>query len=383
MDPTKAACPNPDCPLHGQTGQDNIGLHSKKEKRWRCRKCRKTFAATTGTIFYRRKYEHTFISQMVSLLAYGCPPAAIEKTFELDERTVAAWQQAAGAHCRAVHEELVEGQPMDLQQVQADEMRVKAQGHILWMALALCVPYRLWLGGAVSAKRDKKLIRTLAAKVRACALCRPLLIVFDGFAAYFNAFRGAFRSPRHERKQGRPPLIEWPGIVFGKVVKTRQGRRLKEVTRQVIEQRHRVIYPGQRPEHPPVDVQRAQAAALIEASQGGSRGEGTGSGKLNTSYVERLNATFRSRLCALVRQTRSLVRNVQTLEGSMYLVGCVYNFCTWHESLSVPLVLSTGYTERTRQVRRTPAQAASLTDHRWSVFELLNYRIRPDTALHD
>lgn len=91
---------------------------------------------------------------------------------------------------------------------------------------------------------------------------------------------------------------------------------------------------------------------------------------------------MRSRLSALVRQTRSLVGDPRTLERSMYLVGSVYNFCTYHESVSVPLVLSTGYSERERRVRRTPAMAASLTDHRWSVFELLSHRLSPDLPLH-
>lgn len=361
MDPTKASCPNPECPMHGQTEQGNIALHSKKEKRWRCRKCRRTFAVTTGTIFFRRKYDHRFISEVVSLMAYGCPPAAIEKTYDLDERTVADWQQSAGIHCQGVHEEIL--QPMDLKQVQADEIRVKAQGGILWMALAICVTTRLWLSGAVSERRDKVLIRTLALKVRAYALCRPLLVVFDGFAAYPAAFRKAFRSPLRTGGRGRPALIEWPCVVFGQIVKSRRGRRLKEVTRRLIE-RARVLLPGQ--QTPEQD--RAQTAVLLEVSQGG--------GTLNTSYIERLNATFRSRLCALVRQTRSLVREPVTLERSMYLVGCVYNFCTFHESLSVPLMISNGYSESTRQIKQTPAQAASLSDHKWSVFELLSYRLQ-------
>lgn len=369
MDPTKTSCPNPDCPMHGQTDQGNIALHSKKEKRWRCRKCGRTFAATTGTIFYRRKYDHRFISQMVSLLAYGCPPAAIEKTYDLDERTIADWQQAAGAHSQALHEHVLENSPMDLKQVQADEIRVKAQGGLLWMALALCVTSRLWLGGVVSEHRDRYLIRALALKVRACALCRPLLVVFDGFAAYVEAFRKAFRSPLHTGRRGRPPLIEWPRVVLGQVIKSRQGRRLQHVTRRIVE-RGRVLVPGQ--QTPAED--RAQAAALLVESQGG--------GGLNTSYIERLNATFRSRLSALVRQTRSLVRTPETLEEAMYLVGCVYNFCTYHESVSLSLVISNGYTEKERQVRRTPAMAASLSDRRWSVFELLSYRLPPDLRLH-
>lgn len=369
MDPSKTSCPNPDCPMHGQTGQDNIALHSKKEKRWRCRKCGRTFAATRGTIFYRRKYDHQFISQMVSLLAYGCPPKAIEKTYHLDERTVADWQQTAGAHCQQVHVHIVEHNPMDLEQVQADEIRVKTQRGIVWMALALCVTTRLWLGGVVSRRRDKLLIRALALKVRACALCRPLLVVFDGFAAYVKEFRGAFRSPLHTGKRGRPPLIAWPRVVFGQVIKSRQGRRLQDIIRRIVERGH-VLAAGQQTSH----EDRAQASTLITLSQGG--------GTLNTSYIERLNATFRSRLCALVRQTRSLVRDPVTLERSMYLVGCVYNFCTFHESVSVPLVISNGYTERERWVRRTPAQAASLTDHRWSVFELLNYRFTKQSQHH-
>ena len=53
MDPTNAFCNNPDCPTRGQVGQGNIKVHSYKEQRLRCTTCRKTFAASTGTPFYR------------------------------------------------------------------------------------------------------------------------------------------------------------------------------------------------------------------------------------------------------------------------------------------------------------------------------------------
>ncbi len=77
--------------------------------------------------------------------------------------------------------------------------------------------------------------------------------------------------------------------------------------------------------------------------------------------IERLNATFRARLHALVRRGRGLARQPETLHLSMYLVGTVYNFCTQHQSLK----------------GQTPAQASGLTDHRWSVVELLGYRVAP------
>src|SRR3712207_7462754 len=45
--------------------------------------------------------------------------------------------------------------------VQADELGVKLVGQRVWMALALAVPSRLWLGGAISPHRDLVLITGL------------------------------------------------------------------------------------------------------------------------------------------------------------------------------------------------------------------------------
>ena len=58
----------------------------------------------------------------------------------------------------------------------------------------------------------------------------------------------------------------------------------------------------------------------------------------------------------------------------MYLVGTVYNFCTYHKSLRVSLHLPGG---RRRWLRRTPAIAAGITDHLWTVEELLLFRVPP------
>jgi len=98
-------------------------------------------------------------------------------------------------------------------------------------------------------------------------------------------------------------------------------------------------------------------------------------GVLNTAYIERLNATFRARLAGLVRRTRALVATLETLEAGMYLVGCVYNFCSWHQSLRVPLYVLGSRGEQRRWVGRTPAMAAGLTDHRWSVEGWLAYQV--------
>src|SRR5438105_11407526 len=100
------------------------------------------------------------VSLVVTLLAHGCPLQAIVAAFGFDERTVADWWARSGRHGEAVQEYLVE-QPRDLGHVQADEIRVKKQGGVVWMALAIMVQTRLWLGGEISAQRDMTLIRRL------------------------------------------------------------------------------------------------------------------------------------------------------------------------------------------------------------------------------
>lgn len=99
-----------------------------------------------------------------------------------------------------------------------------------------------------------------------------------------------------------------------------------------------------------------QLHALLEQTQGW--------GVLNTAFIERLNATFRARLASLGGRTRHLARTQGSLHSGMYLIGTIYNFCTYHTSLLCEV-----------GVKRTPAMAAGITDHRWSLWELLWHRV--------
>jgi hypothetical protein len=284
---------------------------------------------------------------VATLIAHGCPLQAIVAAYRVDERTILNWQERAGRHAQRVHEHLVQ-RPRDLEHVQADEIRVKGQGQVVWLAMAIMVHTRLWLGGVVARKRDEHLILSLVQSIRQSALARPLLICVDGFTAYVQAVQRVFRTPLPNGRRGRPWLIPWPDIHIGQVIKRYQGKRVVDVTRRMAQGCLQV------------------AQTLLAKSHGGT--------KLNTAFIERLNATFRSRLAVLVRRSRALIRNPQTLEPLMYLMGCVYNFCTAHKSLRVKLwVGSHGF----RWVPRTPALAAGLTDHIWTVKELLLFRIPP------
>ncbi len=332
MNPQSVFCPNPDCPARGRCGEGNIWVHAQTPPRYRCTICQKTFGERAGTPFYRRSTDEATIALVVTLVAHGCPIAALVVAFGIQRQTVCAWLDAAGVQSEAVHRHLV-CQPRDLGAVQADEMRVRQQGGIVWVALALMVATRLWLGGAVSPRRDGVLIARLCVLVRACALPAPLLVCVDGFAAYVRQVRRMAHLPLPRcGMRGRCRLVEWPGLVIGQVVKQRMDGHIIGVTRRL------------------AHGTAGWAARLLAG------------GTIQTAYSERLNGTFRARLSPLARRTRAGGRTVARLERGMWLVGVVYNFCTPHGSLAG---------------RQTPAMASGITDHWWSVDELLHYRVPP------
>ena len=338
MNPQEVFCPNMVCPARGQVGQGNIGTHDAQEGRYVCRVCTQSFSRRKGTPFYRRRTPAATITLVLTLVAHGCPVAAITAAFGFQARTVEGWVAAGGQHAQGVHEELVQ-QPRELEHVQADEIRVRVQGGVLWMALALMVSTRLWLGGAISPRRDRRLLEQVAAQVRACAVVGWLLVAVDGLSSYVGAFRRTFRERVPQEGRGAPRKVVWEGLVIGQVIK---------------EYAHgRVVGGGHWIAHG-----RASAAAAL--------GQATGSRVLNTSYIERLNGTFRERLAGLARRTRHLLRQETSLNAGMYLVGTVYNFCTAHASLT------TGDGQA-----RTPAMAAGITDHCWTVSEVLWHKVPP------
>jgi transposase-like protein len=338
MDPTTVFCPNLACSARGHIGQGNIGIHSQKDQRFICTQCRKTFSATKGTVFYRLRTAAETVALVVTLLAHGCPVHAIVAALGFDERTVADWWARSGRQGQAVQEHLVE-QPRDLGQVQADEIRVKKQGGIVWMALARMVKTRLWLGGEGSEQRDMPLIRRLIERVRRCAARRPLLVCTDGLVSYIRAIRETFRDPVHTGTGGRPRLRRWRHVLIAQVVKRYERRRVVDTERRIVD----------------------GTPARVETLRRRSHGDGV----INTAYIERLNATFRERLTPLARRSRALARRTLTLQHGMYLIGTVYNFCTPHASLP----LSSGGT--------TPAMAAGITDHCWTVQALLSFHVPP------
>jgi len=347
MNPQSQFCHNLNCPARGKVGEGTIRILSQKRQRYDCKVCGKTFTATKGTPFYRLRTAIDLVTLVLTLLVHGCPVQAIVAAFGLDERTVADWQQRAGSHAQKVHEHIIEQGKVDLQHVQADELWVKLVGQRVWMAMAMAVPSRLWLGGVISPKRDKALISALVRRVRRAALSTAILVCVDGLASYASAFPSAFRHAVLTGRRGRPRLVLAAGFQLAQVVKHSAKHHVTSVTQRV------------------VHGTSASILRVLAATRTGAM--------INTAYIERLNATFRSRLSCLTRRGRAIAHTQVLVSAGMWLVGGSYNFCTYHASLR-----ERGPSRaRSKWKERTPAMAAGLTDHRWTLKELLLSQVPP------
>jgi len=287
--PAQAVCPNLTCTARGR-----IGVHAHKERRSICHGCTRTFAATTGSPLYGLKTAQWVVVCVVTLLAYGCPVPAIVAAFGLDERTVASWLRKAGGHAKVVQAQVICTGQVDLGQVQGDELYVKHQAGVVWMALAMSVFSRLWLWGAVAPHRATALITQVVQQVRAAAwLGQPILWAVDGFTAWTSAILAVFRDPQPTGKRGRPPLVVWAELHIVQVIKSYTKRRISAVKRTL-------AYGNQQ-----------AAEALVAATQ-------VTGGVFNTAFIERLNGTFRTWIPALTRRSRTPARDVAQIEAAMF-----------------------------------------------------------------
>jgi hypothetical protein len=181
--------------------------------------------------------------------------------------------------------------------------------------------------------------------VRSCARTLAILVCVDGLASYVTAFLRVFRHPMRTGRRGRPRLVLEQGLLLGQMVKRYARRRVVSVERRVIRGTEEAI------------------ATVLAATH-------TGTG-INTAYIERLNATFRASLAPLVRRGRAIAHTEAVLTAGMWLVGCAYNFCWLHESLRIAAPAGACW----KWQERTPAMAAGLTNHRWTMRELIRYQV--------
>ena len=329
-------CPNPTCSASGLTNRGNITIHDRQRQRYRCKMCRQTFTARTGTMLEGLRKPVELVVIVVGLLSYGCPLQAIVHVFGLDERTVAAWRDRAGQQCQRVQHAIVQQGQLTLTHVQADEIRIRGKKGVLWMGLAMEVSSRLWLAGVVQHSRDRVLADRLLQMVRRCACgASQLLVCVDGWASYPQAILRAFpQQVKAGIQAGRAQMQVWPQLIIGQVIKTQKKYRLVSV------------------KHTLLRGDEQGLKACLEQSKGGTQ--------INTAYIERFNGTIRERLASLTRKCRHANLHLEPFQWGMYLIGCTYNLCWSHH-----------------QLEQTPAMAAGLTDDAWSLQQVLTYKVTP------
>ena len=174
-----------------------------------------------------------------------------------------------------------------------------------------------------------------------------VLLTSDEFPAYEMAIGhvyGVPQGPRPPGSPGRPPVVPRravpAAVKYATVHKERQkGRVVAIITAAVL------------------GAWAAVAAALERSSA---------SRTINTSFVERHHPTDRHHNARKSRRTYRFSKDWRMHEAMTYLTMYNYNFCWPVRTLREP----TG--EGTYR-RRTPAMAAGLTDHAWSLKEWLTF----------
>ena len=159
------------------------------------------------------------------------------------------------------------------------------------------------------------------------------------------------------RRQGKGPLpkprwLPLPQLLYAQVIKTTRRRRLVRVS-------HRVVFGT------------CEAVQQVLAACGW---------QINTSFVERLNLTIRQHVAAIGRRVSTLCKGEAGLGQQLALYHGYYNFCLPHRSLRQPLPqpVPTNGTGSAKQWRPcTPAMAAGLTAHVWTLKEVLLFRVPP------
>jgi len=148
----------------------------------------------------------------------------------------------------------------------------------------------------------------------------------------------------------KPRWMPLPQLHYAQVVKTVRRWRLVQV-------RHRVVFGT------------LEAVQQVLAACGW---------QINTAFVERLTLTIRQHVAAVGRRVSTLCKGEDGMRQQLALSHTYYNFCLPHTSLRLPLPhpeATHGTAKRWQP--RTPAMAAGLTDHVWTLREVLLFRVPP------
>jgi IS1 family transposase len=298
----------------------------------------------------------------LSALAEGLGIRAVDRVFGVEPDTILDWLLAASQHGVALTDYLV--CDLELEQVQLAELfgivRAVEAGQLdrttaieqldrPWLWTAMDPVSKFWLAtkvGPRSTALAQQLIHQLVKRLKTGQV--PLFLT-DGYPAYETALLshfGHWLEPAADISQRKPRGWPLPQLHYVQVIKKRICRRLVSVSK-------RLVFGSW-----PLVQQRLAASGW----------------QVNTAFIERLNLSIRQHVPGLGRRVNTLALSPTGLVQQVTLFQLYYNFCLPHATLKV--ALKNNHTRQKWQ-QRSPAMAVGLTDHLWSLGEVLAFRVPP------
>jgi IS1 family transposase len=370
-------CPHSDCDYRGWLGLGNLRANGHPGggpwRQFHCTACDGFFPEHHGTIFHGKQAQVDLIVRVLAWLAEGLGIRATARVFEVEANTVLHWLVEAAEQLRAFCAYFL--CDLHLEQLQLDELyavlRALKAGEISDDEAIKRLersPYWVWtvmdpgsklLGVVDVGSRTLAMAqRVLHQVTRVLAPgCVPLFLT-DGFNEYKTAILSHFGhwiQPQRCQEKGPMPKLRWmplPELLYAQVVKSYRRRRIVGV-------KHRVVF----------GTQLAIEAVLAKCGW-----------TINTAFVERLNLDLRQCVAAIGRRVNTVCQGEESLLDRLALFQTYHNFVLSHASLRQPLPVPEATPGKgCAKVWRpcTPAMAASLTDHVWSLREVLMFRVPP------
>lgn len=103
-------CPSEECQFYAKVDEGNIikfGKSKQGVQRYQCKSCTTTFAATRGTLFYRKHTPLKDILETLALLAEGVRISSLSRAKGFKEDTILRWLRQAARHSEAVEDVLL------------------------------------------------------------------------------------------------------------------------------------------------------------------------------------------------------------------------------------------------------------------------------------
>src|SRR6266446_1837828 len=370
-------CPGPACTYGGWRGLGNITSNGHPSGGlWRqlhCTGCGSYFQETHGTPVHGKRVALDLLVWAVGALAEGLGLRAVARVFEVDPNTVLHWLVEVADHATTFSRYFLHD--VRVTQVQLDELfallsAVKAGEVSEAEAITRLSHTPHWVWAAIDPVT--KLLLTLDVGERTLAMaqwvvhqvvqvlapgCVPLFLT-DGLKEYTTALLthyGPWVQPPRRQATGPAPKPRWMPLAtlrYAQVVKTIRRRHLVAVT-------HRVVFGT------------LAAVQQVLATHGW---------QINTAFIERVNLSIRQHVAAVGRRVSTLCKGEDGVHQQLALYHTYYNFCLPHASLRQPLPEpepTNGNGSAKRWQPRTPAMAAGLTDHVWTLREVLLFRVPP------